>query len=128
MPFSSDFEKIPTMFGLYFLPSLIVGIGVFACCFVYAGFYSSSQWIERVQINKQTVPFEHMLASIALPKAKSKFYQVRVDVLNVRTAPTTNSLIKTKVYQFNQVEILEVDGDWARVKEGWVKKEFLRKV
>lgn len=63
---------------------------------------------------------------------------VNVDLLNVRRAATTNSLIKDTVKKGVDLEILEDKGDWLMVKyeasdgkyfvTGYVMKEFTKAI
>jgi len=55
-------------------------------------------------------------ASSAFAQARSPGeYVVSADTLNIRLAANTNAKVKGKLYQGQQIEVLEVSNGWARI-------------
>lgn len=67
--------------------------------------------------------------SFAETNAKAK---VNVEAVRMRESASTDSKIVTNVYKDDQVEILEEDGEWSKIKYGenvgYTKTEFLTKI
>ena len=57
-------------------------------------------------------------------------YYVPGPFLNLRTGPSTDTEILTKLQQYSNVEYLEEDGDWVKVKydgkDGYVFKSYIK--
>ena len=55
---------------------------------------------------------------------------VNTDAVRLREKPSTDSNIITNIYQGEEMEILETEGDWLKVKyggnTGYVKKEYIK--
>lgn len=47
------------------------------------------------------------------------------DRVNVRTGPGTNYGVIRLTYEFDRVAIYERDGDWGRIKDGWVHMDYV---
>lgn len=126
----SDLKSISVFFKLYFLPSIAIGIGVFSYCLVYKGFFSTSL-IGKFDLHLVThQDFNKTQSHLAfMPYQKpSQTYQIIAGILNVREKPSKTALIQSKISRFEQVEVLEIKGEWARIDRGWIKKEFLKKI
>lgn len=119
MPFSSDFKKAPTLLKLYFLPSVMVLLGIISYGLIHTklqrGLYQES-------LPSVILPPKERIAQEVLP------YKVAVSVLNIRTKPTTDSAIKARLYRSEIIEILEVKEGWGRVDGGWVLLTYLERV
>ena len=65
-----------------------------------------------------------LVASAAEIKEGSTAY-VTADKLNIRSGPGTNYNKRGSLTQGYKVEVLEMDGDWAKIAEGWVSAKYL---
>lgn len=124
MPFSSDFKKIPTLLKLYFLPSIVLLLGIISYGLIHTkvqrGFYHENLPI-ALQSNLPSSPLQPNLLQ------ENPSYKVAVSVLNVRTKATTNSAIKTRLYRSEIIEVLEVQEGWGRIDGGWVLLAYLER-
>lgn len=51
---------------------------------------------------------------------------VTADALNIRKSATTDSDAVGKYYKGDEVEILEVKGDWGRTDKGWISLNYVK--
>ena len=73
--------------------------------------------------------FIMLLTTISFAETKAK---VNVDAIRMRESASTDSKIVTNVYKDDEVEILEENGEWCKIKygdnSGYTKTEFLTKI
>lgn len=117
MPFSSDFKRTSIFLKLYFLPSIALLIGIISYGLIQTKLQKGFNQVDSIP------SIQHSLGRLGEGLNQ---YKVAVNVLNVRTEPTTNSAIKTKLYYSEKIQILEIRGDWARVDGGWVLLTYLQ--
>lgn len=120
MPFSSDFKKTPTLLKLYFLPSVVLLLGIISYGLIHTkvqrGFYHNNL-TPVIQANQSPIQKQDLLS-----------YRVAVNVLNVRTKPTTDSAIKTRLYRSEVIEVLETKEGWGRIEGGWILLAYLERI
>ena len=72
-----------------------------------------------------------VLTTISFAETNEKA-KVNVTAIRIRESASTDSKIITNVYQDDEVEILEEDGEWSKIKygekSGYTKTEFLTKI
>lgn len=130
MPFSSDLKRTSIFIKLYFLPSVIVLCGMVVYGLIHTQLqratYSSVLALETSLDTPLKMPLK---VSFESPIAKEvSSYRVAVSVLNVRTRATTDSAVKSRLYQSEVIEVLEVQDGWGKIDEGWVLLSYLERV
>ena len=75
------------------------------------------------------IVFIMLLTTISFAETKAK---INVTAIRMRESASTDSKVVTNVYKDDEVEILEENGEWSKIKYGqnigYTKTEFLTKV
>lgn len=75
------------------------------------------------------IVFIMLLTTISFAETKAK---INVTAIRIRESASTDSKVVTNVYKDDEVEILEENGEWSKIKYGqnigYTKTEFLTKV
>ena len=83
-----------------------------------------------MKIVKKVFIFILIMFVFSINKAFAVTGIVNTDAVRLREKPSTDSNIITNIYQNEEMEILETEGDWIKVKygenTGYVKKEYIK--
>ncbi|PAF52224.1 hypothetical protein BKH44_03735 [Helicobacter sp. 13S00477-4] len=62
----------------------------------------------------------------SLTSSDKNFYVVIPKTLNIRDKPNTSSAINARLSQNQKIEVETIEGDWAKVQQGWVLLSLLK--
>lgn len=134
----SPFEKVRLFFKLYSLPVFVAVFGIATYCMAYEKAYEfKTQEIalsdvaklniaQEPQMVAQVSQVEAMPQEVVEPKNEALgAYLVDASALNVRSQASTQAKINAKLYRSDSVEVIGVEGEWARLENGWVLLKYL---
>lgn len=132
----SPFEKMRLFIKLYSLPVFVAVFGIATYCMAFekAHEYKNSSKdlakatqiapsvVQEVQITQEVAIAPEI---VALPQSVLGEYLVDASALNVRSQASTRSKINAKLYRSDSVEVIGIEGEWAKLENGWVLLKYL---